>query len=179
MADSHPIVHTEHLVLRPLALTDAADVQRLAGDREIASTTGLIPHPYEDGMAEAWIESYAPEYAKGTTLRFAITLAESGELVGAMGLRIERDHHRAELGYWIGTPYWNRGFATEAARAVIAFGFESLQLHRIHANHLTRNPASGRVMEKAGMRYEGALREHVLKWGVYEDIETYGILATD
>jgi RimJ/RimL family protein N-acetyltransferase len=76
-------------------------------------------------------------------------------------------------------PYWGRGYATEAALAVIAFGFEELGLNRIYAQHMASNPASGRVMQKAGMRHEGTLRQHVTKFGIVDDIAIYGILASD
>lgn len=153
-------------------------VQRLAGAREVADTTLSIPHPYEDGMAEAWFATHAPAFDRGEMATLAVTASSAG-LVGAIGLRIERDHRRAELGYWIGVPYWGRGFATEAAKAVIRFGFEQLSLNRIHACHLTRNPASGRVMIKAGMRLEGCLRQHVVKWDRFEDLAKYAILRRE
>lgn len=110
---------------------------------------------------------------------FAIILREGGDLVGAIGLEAKPDHGRAEIGYWVGVPYWNRGYVTEAARAVLGFGFESLGLHRIFAMHFTRNPASGRVMQKLGMKHEGTLREHEKKWDVFVDCEVYGILHSE
>ncbi len=174
-----PTLRTPRLLLRPFTLADAADVQRLAGAREIASTTGVIPHPYEDGMAELWIATHAPALAEGRSITYAITLAETGPLCGAIGLSLAPEHQRAELGYWIGVPYWGRGYCTEAALAVRDLGFGELGLHRIEAVHLARNPASGRVMQKIGMRHEGTLREHVLKWGVFETIECYAILRSE
>ncbi len=171
-----PTIETEHLILRPFALADAPAVQRLAGHRDIASTMLHIPHPYEDGMAEEWIGSQQAAFERGESLDLAVTLRSDGSLVGAVGLRLERRHARAALGYWIGRPFWGRGYCTEAARALVRYAFETLGLHRIHAYHLTRNPASGRVMQKIGMRHEGHLREHVEKWGVFEDLELYGIL---
>ncbi len=174
-----PILHTQRLTLRPFTLADAADVQRLAGAYEIAHTTTNIPHPYEDGMAETWIETHPVQLAEGTGITYAITLHETGELCGAISLSLKPEHQRAEMGYWIGVPYWGRGYCTEAARAVRDFGFRALELHRIMAVHLTRNPASGRVMQKIGMRHEGTLREHILKWGVFETIECYAILRSE
>lgn len=174
-----PTIETERLRLRPFRMSDARRVQTLVGEREIAATTLNIPHPYQDGMAETWIRTHEPGYAADELATFAITIRASGELVGAIGLVIDRDHGRAELGYWIGRPYWNHGYATEAARALLRLGFEQLGVHRIQAEHLVRNPASGRVMQKAGMRHEGRLRHHILKWGVYEDIDVYGILADE
>ena len=83
------------------------------------------------------------------------------------------------MGYWIGLPYWNNGYCTEAARAVVDFAFTDLGLHRIFAHHLVRNPASGRVMQKIGMRFEGIHRDAIKKWDKYEDIAAYAILADE
>jgi len=174
-----PALHTERLILRPFRPEDAPAVQRLAGDPAIASTTTNIPHPYEDGLAEQWISNHAARYEAGECATFAITLRESGELIGAIGLEISREHRRAELGYWVGVPWWNQGYCTEAARALVAYGFRELSLHRIYAMHFRRNPASGKVMRKIGMRHEGSLRQHVSKWGTFEDVEVYGILREE
>ena len=89
------------------------------------------------------------------------------------------EHDHAELGYWIGVPYWGAGYATEGARAVMQFGFETLSLNRIFASHFSRNPASGRVLQKIGMRYEGTLRRHLKKWDEYIDLECYGVLRSE
>lgn len=174
-----PTLSTERLILRPFTLADAPDVLRLAGDRDIASTTLNIPHPYEPGMAETWIATHSEAFDRGETVTFALVRRVDHTFIGAMGLRLEPEHHRAELGYWIGKPYWNQGLASEAARAVVRYGFEALGVNRIYASHLTRNPASGRVMQKVGMAYEGRLRQHILKWGVFEDLELYAILRND
>lgn len=174
-----PALETERLRLRPFTLDDAADVERLAGAHEIADTTLNIPHPYRPGVAEAWILSHKQLFRAGLLFNFAVTLKSSAELVGAIGLRAEPVHVRAELGYWIGLPYWNRGYCTEAASAVVRYAFETLGLNRVHASHLTRNPASGRVMQKLGMSHEGRLRQHVRKWDKLEDLEKYAILKDE
>ena len=92
---------------------------------------------------------------------------------------IEQQHSRAEMGYWIAIKFWNRGFATEAARAVLDYSFSDLDLQRIFAHHFKRNPASGKVLEKIGMQKEGVLRSHIKKWGKFEDLVVYGILRSD
>jgi RimJ/RimL family protein N-acetyltransferase len=176
---TQPELHTERLVLRPFCQSDAADVQRLAGDRAIAATTLSIPHPYENGMVEEWIESLARDYSEGNGVVFAVVQKESGQLIGAVGLVIKQDHQRGELGYWIGKPYWGRGFCAEAARGIVGYGFMDLELNRIQAMHMAHNPVSGRVMEKLGMQQEGHLHQHVKKWGVFEDLVAYGILKTE
>jgi RimJ/RimL family protein N-acetyltransferase len=111
--------------------------------------------------------------------RFAVTLRDSGDFCGGVGLRIERWQQHAELGYWLGVPYWGKGYATECARAVVRFGFDTLKLHRIFASHFAHNLASGRVLRKIGMQYEGCLRGQVLKWDKFYDSELYAILSTD
>jgi ribosomal-protein-alanine N-acetyltransferase len=153
--EPYPELHTSRLALREFTAQDALDVQRLVGEWVVARTLAVVPHPYEDGMAEEWIASLRPAYEAGKTLTWVVVLREEGELVGAITLHPNAGDDNAELGYWIGRPYWGRGYATEVAREVVRYGFERLGLHRIHAEHLGSNPASGRVMQKIGMSYEG------------------------
>jgi RimJ/RimL family protein N-acetyltransferase len=173
--EKQPILATGRLYLRPFDIADAPEVQRLCGDYAVAATT-LLPYPYPDGLAEIWIASLRDDIGHGDAAAFAVTLAPGGSLIGGVRLRIDADHARGELGFWIARRCWGRGYATEAVRAVIEYGFSVLGLHRVHAMHFSRNPASGRVMEKCGMLHEGCFREHVRKWGVYEDVDIWGIL---
>ncbi|HET9948093.1 MAG TPA: GNAT family N-acetyltransferase, partial [Longimicrobiales bacterium] len=136
------------------------------------------PHPYEEGMAEAWIATHEPEWLAHGHMTLAVTTPDVG-LVGAIGMRVSAKHRRGELGYWIGVPYWGRGYATEAAAALVRFGFDALGLNRIQARHMTRNPASGRVLEKIGMRPEGVQREWMLAHGRFEDTAVWAILRAD
>lgn len=175
---TQPTLYTDRLACRPLTLADAADVQRLAGEHDIADMT-QIPHPYEDGVAEKWIRSTHEEFEKEEGATFAITLREEGSLIGAIGLGHKDAHGTAELGYWVGKPYWHRGYCTEAARAVLGYGFHELCLHRICAYHFRRNPASGRVMQKIGMQHEGDYPKEARKCGIFEDLVLYGILKSD
>ena len=174
-----PILQTTRLLLRPFALADAPDVQRLAGAPEVADMTLNVPHPYEDSMAEQWISSQPEQFVSGTTVTYAITLQENEALIGAVGLTVTPVHRRAELGYWQGVPYWNQGYMTEAAGALINYGFTEMDLHKITASHFARNPASGRVMQKLGMVQEGVLRQNVHKGDGFEDLALYGLLAED
>jgi len=176
---SQPTLETSRLILRPFCIDDASAVQQLAGDREIADTTLNIPHPYADSMAESWIETHKAGYETDSSVTFAVVLRDEACLIGAIGLTIDSRFNRAELGYWTGKPFWNKGYATEAANAVIEFGFADLRLNRMLARHLARNPSSGRVMEKIGMQQEGIARQDVMKWEKYEDMVSYGILRED
>lgn len=176
---TQPTLETARLLLRPFTLSDAPEVQRLAGAREVAQGAYDIPHPYEDGIAEWWIGRHQPEFEQGIGVTFAVVRRDDAALVGGIGLRLNRRAQHAEMGYWMGLPYWGQGYGTEAAAAVVRYGFSVLDLHRIHANHYTRNPASGRIMQKIGMQHEGHLREHALHWGQFEDLELYGLLCSE
>ncbi len=174
-----PILQTVHLLLRPFTLSDAADVQRLAGAGEVADMTLNVPHPYQDGMAEQWVGGHSERLASGSLITYAIALQENEMLTGAVGLTVTPMNRRAELGYWLGVPYWNQGYMTEAASALINYGFTGMGLHKITASHFARNPASGRVMQKIGMVQEGLLRQDARKGDGFEDIVIYGLLAAE
>lgn len=145
-------------------------------DEEIATNTLHVPYPYEDGMAERWIATHRERFEKGEEVIFGMVQRELDRLIGEISLGVRKEYEKASLGYWVGKPYWNQGYCTEAALAVLRYGFEVLRLNRIFATHFTRNPASGRVMQKIGMKHEGHLREDFKVWGQFEDAEVYGIL---
>ena len=174
-----PILETDRLILRPFQLSDAKETQKLAGHREIASTTLNIPHPYEDGMAESWISTHKETFDKGKGVAYAITSKDDGKLMGAISLMSISKGHQAEMGYWVGVPFWGNGYCTEAGKVLLEYGFTELGLNRIHACYLARNPSSGRVMEKIGMTYEGTRPHHVQKWDIFEDLVLKGILKKD
>jgi len=98
-------------------------------------------------------------------------------MIGAIDLGIDSRHNKAERGYWLDAKYWNQGFATEAVKSIITFGFDELKLKRIYATHFDHNLASGRVMEKAGMQREGTLKCHTLKNGKYQNHILYAIIS--
>jgi ribosomal-protein-alanine N-acetyltransferase len=175
---SFPTLRTGRLLLRQFLPTDAPRIQELAGAEEVAAGT-FLPHPYEEGMAEAWITNQHQSFEAGAAVHFAITLARDQAVIGSIGLEISQAHGHARLGYWLGLPYWNRGYGTEAVKAVLAYGFAQLNLHRIYSPHFLGNNASGRVLQKAGMTYEGRMREHYLRFGRFVDLELYGMLRQD
>jgi RimJ/RimL family protein N-acetyltransferase len=176
---SLPTLTTDRLELRPFRDEDAEAIERLAGAYEIALNTLTIPHPYPPGAALEWLANMRKQIEEGRAVNFAIVVRETGELAGGIGLEINRPHDRGEIGYWLGVPYWNRGYVTEAARAIIDYGFRELGLNRIEAGHFSRNPASGRVMQKSGMQREGRQRQFVKKWDEYLDVELYAILRSE
>lgn len=174
-----PVLETERLRLRPLVVDDAPDVQGMAGEYDVAVTTGVMPHPYPDGLAEEWIATTHTGYAEGRSAEFAITLRSDGRLLGVCGLRIEREHDRGEIGYWIGKPFWGRGYATEAARILVDYAFRNRGLNRVEAWVFTHNSASVRVLTKAGLREEGLRRQYVKRFGVYRDVIPFGLVRDE
>lgn len=174
-----PSLTTSRLQLRGFQLYDASRVAFLAGDFDVARMVSSIPHPYEERMAVEWIQEHANLLQSQTAIHYVIIQRENSLLIGAMGLQFDWQNHSAELGYWIGKPYWNQGYATEAARAVLEYAFKELDINRIEARHMTKNPASGSVMQKIGMTYEGTLRQSIYRFGNYEDAALYSILKEE
>lgn len=175
-----PFLVAQRLVLRTFSRAEAPALQQLAGQRAIADTMISLPYPYPNGEAERMIEQFTDDFRAGRATPFAIVRREANQLIGAATLRdIDREHAQAELSLWITPSCWRQGYGTEAAGTMVRFGFEQLRLNRIYAYHLTRNPASGRVLEKAGFQREGLLRQRVRKWGVFEDVALLALLRDE
>ena len=172
-------LETDRLILRPLESSDAGRIQTLAGAEEVAAGTLNIPHPYPLSAAVDFIAFTAHAWEAGEHYTFGVTVKPDDALVGCIGLSVRGEHRRAELGYWIGVPFWGQGYATEAARRAIDFGFDTLELNKILAMHFPENPASGRVLKKAGMSNEGLLRQQFLKNDRFRDVYFYAITRDD
>jgi len=172
-------LNTPRLLLRAFETSDAHAVAQLCNDKLIYETTLAIPFPYAQADAIGWISTHASTAAQGAGFSWAITLAKTGELLGAIGLHISRLRQTAELGYWLGVPHWGQGFTTEAARAVIAHALtprpDGVGLVRVHADHLVINPASGRVLEKVGMTFIGETPSAAVKHGQPVDTRLYAV----
>jgi RimJ/RimL family protein N-acetyltransferase len=152
---------TRRLILRPLRLLDASEIARFAGDWDVARMTGRIPYPYSREMAAGWIADLGPD--EGV---WAIEVKDAAEQrrigaspAGCCGYVATGDGS-AEIGYWIAKPAWGRGYATEAARALVSHCFRTLRFARLTSSHFVDNPASGRVIEKLGFRRTGETVAH-------------------
>lgn len=139
---------TERLRLRALRDIDVRRIAQLAGDWSIASMTARIPFPYTERDAVEWVSGLG----EGEVVR---AIEHGGELIGLVGYTPTPDGRAAELGYWIGRPHWGQGYATEAARAIVAHCFEAHGFERLTCCHFIDNPASQRVIEKLGFRIVG------------------------
>jgi len=157
--------------LRSWYMDDAVSLQRYANNRNIwVNLRDIFPHPYTLADAHAFIEFVAQEKPETT---FAI--ATASEVIGCIGLKIGTDVHRktAELGYWLGEPFWGKGIMAEAVNVITTYGFDHLDFIRVYAEPFASNAASIRVLERALFFYEGRLRAHVLKNGKLLDAVVY------
>jgi RimJ/RimL family protein N-acetyltransferase len=169
-----PTFATERLVLRPFRLDDIPAVERMLLTPHIAEHTLNFPHPYPPGFARDWITRHLAWAERGIHLQWAIALHDDTP-VGAIGIALRVDPPEGDIGYWVGPDYWNNGYATEATMAVIAYGFDTRGLPRIKATCFVENHASARVLQKAGMREEGLLPEHILKDGIPRDVRLFAV----
>jgi ribosomal-protein-alanine N-acetyltransferase len=169
-------LRTARTLLRSYRRSDLDELAVLANDKDIGSMTLRIPFPYTRQDAADFFEWATARAAEGHAI-FALEI--EGRLAGTIGLHPEPQHHRAELGYWIAKPFWGRGLVTEAAGEVLRWAFEEQQLNRVFAAVFPENTASKRVLEKLGFTYEGTLRQHQFKRGVFKDDLRYAILASE
>jgi RimJ/RimL family protein N-acetyltransferase len=175
-----PELFTKRLKLRPFRIADGPNVERLAGDRKVADTTLNIPHPYPEGGGALWIATHADGWNRGERLTLAIcSRNDPDELLGAISLHISPEHLHGEIGYWLSTNSWGKGYTTEATNALVEYAFTTLKLHRVYGRHFTRNTASGRVMQKVGMQLEGINRDAFVKGSGFEDVAMYSILDSE
>ena len=174
-----PVLETEDLLLRKPAMKDAKDIYRYASDPEVARYVLWEPHR-SLSETRSFIRFLRSRIRAGYHSSWVVTLRETGTVIGTIGFIWYSDENRsAELGYSFSREYWNRGYATQALRAVIGAVFRSLPVNRLEAQHDIRNPASGRVMEKSGLRQEGILRDRIVNKGEYVSTALYAILRSD
>jgi RimJ/RimL family protein N-acetyltransferase len=173
-------LETERLILRPLKVEDEETIYQYVKDYDIARWTINIPHPYPRDGAISFIRQATGLMDEGLCYELAILLKSNQEIVGVVSfVKVNKTHRNAELGYWVGKPYWNKGFATEAAMRILEFGFNGLGLERIFSKCFFDNLSSRKVMEKIGMKYEGKFRHEVFKENRFIDMTYYSILKED
>ncbi|MGA4518084.1 GNAT family protein [Solibacillus sp. FSL W7-1472] len=172
-------LETERLLLRPLTFDDSDRIEELAGEYDVAKSTLNIPHPYPKGSASQFIESIQTAEQNNKIVMFAIINKETKLLIGLINLNLSIPYQRGELAYWIGKEYWGNGYGTDAAKALLEYGFNQLKLNKIFAASFTSNTGSWKVMEKIGLKYEGTLKQHVSSFGQFYDLTYYGLLKEE
>ena len=174
-----PVLETGRLVLRKVSLEDAADIFEYATDPEVPKFMPWEPHQSIQ-MTYEYLAHVLDLYRQRSPGPWAIVHMRDAKMIGTCSFGSwERDHRRAEIGYVLNRRYWGQGYMTEVVRAIIAFGFRELGLNRIQARCEVPNIGSARVMEKAGMSFEGVLRQQLFEKGSYRDMKMYSILRSE
>jgi ribosomal-protein-alanine N-acetyltransferase len=153
---------TKRLMLRPPEAADIGRLVPLIGDFEVSKNLARVPHPYTDDDAGAFIVKAANGWASGEDFPFCILRKEDGAFIGLCGVHPSRGW---EFGYWVGKPYWGKGYATEAGWRILGFAFDELNADRLGAGWYHDNPASGRVLEKLGFKPVGEKEQPCLARG--------------
>lgn len=168
-----PELHTERLKLRRLQLTDLPLLVQYANNKKISDQIINIPFPYTEDDAVQRLNFVIQGFAAGERYVFVITKDHENQLIGEIGLHLDKHNNIAQFGYWIAEPFWGQGIASEALTAVLQFGLETLQLQKIYATHYTDNPASGKVMLHNHMIKEAELKDHYRIDGAYKSVAQY------
>ena len=163
-----------NLSLRFIDEHDIEDIARLANDRDIAKTMANLPYPYTLTDAKTWLS-----YVNRTESEHVFAIADKKHFMGIIGLVHERDNNRAELGYWLGKKYWNKGFASGAVEMILGYAFGVLNVNKVYAQAFGTNTASHKVLEKNGFVREGCLKDHYVRMGKTHDVIYYGLQKTD
>jgi [ribosomal protein S5]-alanine N-acetyltransferase len=164
--------------IRRLKSADAAEITNHINDMAIAKWTANIPHPYSIKDGEEFVAKSIDKWNKGTAYQFGIIVNE--ECVGICSLeKVDNVHKNAELGYWLGKAFWNKGIMSKVAHAVVNFAFQNLKLHRLSVVHFKDNIPSQKIIKKLGFMYEGKERESIYRFGKWHDDYWYGLLRKE
>ncbi len=174
-----PTLDTERLQLRQILPTDTEDMFAYASKKEVTRYLLWSPHPTR-AYTEKYIAYLQERYRAGDFYDWAVVLKDTGRMVGTCGFtKFDVSSNSAEVGYVLNPSVWGQGYATEALTAVLRFGFQKLHLHRAEACYLEENTASRRVMERAGMKFEGIRRDSIIVKGHYRNVGVCSVLAEE
>lgn len=172
-------LETDRLVLRKLSLKDTDDMYEYGSDKKVSEYV-MWPQYTSKQDGETFAEFVINQHKEGHQHFWAIEIKETSKMIGTINfVGIKEKYNWGELGYVLNQNYWNKGYMTEAIKAVLKHSFESLKLNKVQAKCIKENIASYRAMEKVNMTYEGLLRQHMIKNGQYVDLVCYSILASE
>ncbi len=172
-------LYSKNFILRPFKAEDAEKVAELCNDKTIYDNTFLLPYPYRLTDAIEWIDYLQKSWDLDRQITLAICRKDDQEVLGCISLDLSQVHRRATIGYWLGSAYRNQGIMTECLKRIISYVFDERSYNKVYGEHYAHNPASGRVMEKAGLKYEGTLKSHFKKGITYIDLVCYGLTRAD
>ena len=174
-----PTLETPRLRLRKLLMTDSQDIYEYSKDPLVAKHVLWDPHR-SVAESRSYIRYMQRKYRTDEAYSWGIELKAEKRIIGTIGFMwIQPENNAAEVGYSLSRMYWNQGIMTEALSKLLEYGFRTLNLNRIEAQHETDNPASGAVMRHCGMRQEGVLRSRIINKGKYVDMVLYAVLRRE
>ena len=174
-----PVIETPRLTLRRMLKRDSGDMYEYARDPEVSEYLLWQPHESEN-YTRRYLSYLQSRYRAGDFYDWAVVWREEDRMIGTCGFtKIVIDSNSAEVGYVLNREFWGRGIAPEAVRAVFRFAFDELRLHRVEAHYMLGNERSRRVMEKVGMKYEGAFRDSIYVKGRYVTVGVCSILENE
>ena len=177
--ESLPVLKTSNLILRGHRDEDKVNLIKYANNPKISEQIINIPYPYTEKDASARLEFVRKGFSSRQRFVFVINLKDSDELIGEIGLHLDRGTDEAQFGYWVAEPFWGKGIATEAVSAILKFCFTELELKRIYATHYPENIASGKVMQNNKMMNEGELKDHYKVGATFRSVVLYSMLSDD
>lgn len=168
-----PSIETKKLIFGKIETNDISNIILYANNIDIADNILNVPNPFTKEDAISLVNRQIHGHENNTAYVFGIFLKEFREFTGIISLHLDNMSNKAEMGYWIGKPFRNKGIATASVKEILAFGFNTLKRNKIFATHFTDNISSGKVLVHAGMIKEAVLKEHYLKNGMYKDVVQY------
>lgn len=175
-------IETERLILRKFKKSDYVDFfNNVGSDEEVTKYVVWNKHKGQDvtkRAIEKWVDNYKNDY----TYKWAVVFKENNQVIGSIDcVNVDVKNETCEMGYVYSSKYWNKGYATETLKAVIDYLMNNEGFHTIYAEHLSLNPASGKVMLKSGMLFEGVLKNRMIdkNTGKYDDLLSYSISKND
>lgn len=168
-----PQLNSKRLLLKGTDISDVPSMVTHLNNQKISSQLLNIPFPYTEADAIKRLEFINNGFKNQERFVFSIHFKEKNGLIGQMGLHLDKENDRAEIGYWVAEDYWGRGIASEALHCILKFGFDELKLHKIYATHYPDNPSSGKVLLKNQMIRECELKDHYKINGEYKSVIQY------
>jgi ribosomal-protein-alanine N-acetyltransferase len=177
---SFPTLVTDRLILREMTPNDISAILKNFGNPDVVKYLDMKPIITRE-QAEHWFQWMGDFFISKDGIRWGVTLKDDyGVVIGSAGLHHwDRESHYAEIGYDIAEAYWGNGYAKEVVQALLAFGWDSMNLHRIEADVLEGNDASMHILKKFGFQHEGVLRKRVKKNRRFWDVHLFGLLKVD
>ncbi len=173
------IYNTKRLSFRPISMDDAFYMDVLLDDIDIASNNYNVPYPYTVGFSKGWIEKGIKQSNENELMRWVIQRTDHMQVVGIIELRINNEHDRAELGYWIGKDFRGNGYCKEAVEKILDISFNEYKLNRLEAFCFTDNKISIRILEEIGFKIEGMFRQDSKILNEYKNSLIFGLLRDE